>query len=83
MEERAPAHRPSPPGCWSYGSLGDPLQRQGGRGVSGRALLFLQRGGDTEADVGFVTSCVGQRRVVLSVANVCENEANDSAHKGI
>lgn len=29
-------------GHWSYGALGDPLQRQGGRGVGGRALLFLQ-----------------------------------------
>lgn len=72
-----------PPRLGSYGALCDALQGQAGRAVGCGALIFLQRRGDPETDVGFVTSCVGQRGVVLSVANVGKNEANDSAHKRI
>lgn len=67
----------------SYGAFRDALQRHAGHAVRCGPLVFLQRGRDSETDVRFVTSCVGQRRVVLSVANVCENEADDSTDKRI
>lgn len=67
----------------SYGAFGDALQRHAGHAVRRGPLVFLQRGRDSETDVRFVTSRVGQRRVVLPVANVCENEANDSTDKRI
>ena len=72
-----------PPRSQSYGALGDPLRGQAGCAVGRGPLILLQRRRDSQTDVGFVTSCVGQRRVVLSVANVGKNEANDSTNKRI
>lgn len=82
MEERG-LGSVHPPRSGSYRALGDALQGQAGRAVGRGPLIFLQRGRDSETDVGFVTGCVGQRWVVLSVANVGKNEANDAANKRI
>lgn len=71
------------PRDWSHGAFRDALQRHAGHAVRCGPLVLLQRGRDSETDVRFVTSRVGQRRVVLPVANVCENEANDSADERI
>lgn len=81
--ERALGSKSVLPKCWSYGAFGDALQGHAGRAVGGGPLVLLQGGRDPEADVRFVTSRVGQRRVVLSVANVGKDEANDSADEGI
>lgn len=66
VEERGLGSESIPRGLGHTGLLGDPP----GAGAVGRgASSFFSEGGDSETDEGF-DSCVGQRRVVLSVANV-------------
>lgn len=67
----------------SYGTFSNSLQRQPSCIVCCSSLFFLHRVLIQQADIRFVTGCVTQRRVVLSVANISKNEANDPSNKSI
>lgn len=67
----------------SYGTFGYSLQGQPSSIVCCRSLFFLHWVLIQQADVRFVTGCVTQRRVVLSVANISKNEANDPSNESI
>lgn len=67
----------------SYRTFSYPLQRQPSSIVCCRSLFFLHWVLIQQADIGFVTGCITQRRVVLSVANISKNEANDPSNESI
>lgn len=67
----------------SYGTFSYSLQRQPSSIVCCRSLFLLHWVLIQQADVRFVTGCITQRRVVLSVANISKNEANDPSNESI
>lgn len=73
--------------CKSYRPFGHALQRQAGGVVCGLRLLLgvwhMLACAQGQAGIRQVAVCVEERRVVLPVADVSEEQTNHSPNKGI